>query len=62
MNLRAVLRAADEGARVVLLEQIPVDERDFTGGEATRPWGALRERAGVARSYEELLAASLSPG
>jgi iron complex transport system ATP-binding protein len=60
-NLRAVLRVAEEGARVVLLEQVPVGERDFTGGEASRLWRALRERAEVARSYEELLAVAF-PG
>jgi iron complex transport system ATP-binding protein len=57
-NLHAVLRASEEGIRVLLLERVPVGERDFTGGEATRLWGALRERASVARSYEELLAAA----
>jgi iron complex transport system ATP-binding protein len=55
-NLRAALRAAQEGTRVVLLEQVPMRERDFTDGEATRIWQRLRERARVARSYDEVLA------
>jgi hypothetical protein len=50
------------GTRVCLLEQVPVEERDFTGGEGTRLWRALRERAEVVRTYEELLAAAAPPG
>jgi iron complex transport system ATP-binding protein len=61
-NLRGVLQVAEEGARVLLLEEVLVEERDFTGGEASRLWGKLREGAEVARSYEELLAAVASPG
>lgn len=55
-NLRAALRVALEGTRVVLLEQVPMRERDFTDGEATRIWSTLRERVQVVRSYEEVLA------
>lgn len=53
-NLRAAARAAAEGARVVLLEQVPVEERDFTGGAATRLWRDLARRARVARTHAEL--------
>lgn len=60
-NLVAAAVVAEEGGRVCLLEQVPVEERDFTGGEATRLWRALRERAEVARSYEELLAVAAPP-
>ena len=37
-----------------LLEQIPIEERDFTGGEASTIWSELRSLATIARSYEEL--------
>jgi iron complex transport system ATP-binding protein len=60
-NLEAALEAAGKGIRVYLLEQVPVEERDFTGGEATRLWRRLRKRAEVARSYEELLAEAAPP-
>jgi iron complex transport system ATP-binding protein len=60
-NLRAALEAARDGARMYLLEQVPVEERDFTQGEATRLWLAIRARAAVARSYEELLAVAAPP-
>ena len=55
-NLRLALGAARAGVRTVLLEQIPIAERDFTGGEATELWAALREVAEVARSYDEVAA------
>jgi iron complex transport system ATP-binding protein len=57
-NLRAVLHAAERGARVVLLEQVPMRERDFTGGEAATLCRRLAGKAVVARSYEEALAAA----
>ncbi len=57
-NLRAVLRAADRGARVVLLESAPIGERDFTAGEAATLWARLAERATVAGSYDEALASA----
>ena len=53
-NLRLALEAARAGTRTVLLEQIPITGRDFTEGRATELWNALRERAVVARSYDEV--------
>lgn len=53
-NLRLALEVADAGVEVVMLEQQPIRERDFTGGEATVLWERLRDRAKVAASYEEL--------
>lgn len=53
-NLRLSLEAAEEGTPVFVLDQIPMQERDFTGGEATRLWTALRDRATRAGSAEEL--------
>jgi iron complex transport system ATP-binding protein len=54
-NLSAAVRAAGRGARIVLLDKVPIRDRDFTGGRATELWGALAERAESSGSYEELL-------
>jgi len=54
-NLRLALQAASQGTRVVLLEQVPMAERDFTGGVATALWEELRRQAVVASSYGEIL-------
>jgi iron complex transport system ATP-binding protein len=54
-NLRLALEAARAGVETVLLEEIPIAERDFTGGEATGLWSALREIARVAFSYDEVV-------
>jgi iron complex transport system ATP-binding protein len=53
-NLRLALAAASEGVRVVMLEQVPIAERDFTGGEATELWTALRRAATVVGTYDEV--------
>jgi iron complex transport system ATP-binding protein len=53
-NLRIALDAARAGRDVLLLEQIPIEERDFTDGEASALWSELRERSRIARTYEEL--------
>lgn len=53
-NLRLALETAKAGGTTVLLEQIPIEERDFTGGEAAATWTELRSFATVVRSYEEL--------
>jgi iron complex transport system ATP-binding protein len=53
-NLRLALEATRAGVRTIVLEQIPIEERDFTGGEATATWAELRSHSTVVRSYEEL--------
>jgi iron complex transport system ATP-binding protein len=53
-NLRLALEAARAGVQTIVLEQIPIEERDFTGGEATATWAELRSLSEVVRSYEEL--------
>ncbi|MEW6060155.1 MAG: ABC transporter ATP-binding protein [Actinomycetota bacterium] len=53
-NLRIALEAAKGGVRTLLLEEVPIAERDFTGGIATGLWCALRERAEVVRSYDDV--------
>jgi len=42
-NLRMALKAAKRGVRTLLVEQVPIEERDFTGGEATGLWQAISE-------------------
>ena len=56
-NLHAALQAAETGVPTILIEEIPIQERDFTGGEASRLWSQLEERALRVRSYPELNAA-----
>ena len=56
-NLRAVARACEEGVPVVVVDEVPVRERDFTGGDATALWMEIEKRAGRAGSYGEVLAA-----
>ncbi len=50
-NLRLALAAASSGVRTVLVEATPIEERDFTRGEATRLWRELRGLAEVVRDY-----------
>jgi iron complex transport system ATP-binding protein len=54
-NLRLALAAASQGIRTFLIEQVPIEERDFTGGEAKRLWFLLRDRAEMVGSEDELL-------
>jgi iron complex transport system ATP-binding protein len=53
-NLRLALEAAESGRPTLLLEQVPIEERDFTGGEAAALWMQLRHRARSAGTYEEV--------
>lgn len=53
-NLRLALEAARSGVETVLLEQIPIEERDFTDGVATALWRQLRQVARVAPSYGDV--------
>jgi iron complex transport system ATP-binding protein len=53
-NLRLALEAARAGVETWLIEQVPIEERDFTGGEATELWAALRRVSRVLSGYEEL--------
>jgi len=53
-NLRLALEAANGGVTTVLVEQVPIEERDFTGGEATDLWSALARTATVVGRYEEV--------
>jgi iron complex transport system ATP-binding protein len=53
-NLRLALEAARAGVPTYLVEQIPMAERDFTGGEATRWWTELRRLGTVVAGYDEV--------
>jgi cobalamin transport system ATP-binding protein len=53
-NLRLALQASRRGVRTILVEQVPIEERDFTGGLATELWRTLREQATVVRSAEDV--------
>jgi cobalamin transport system ATP-binding protein len=55
-NLRVALWASDRVTTMVL-EQVPIEERDFTGGQATELWRRLATSPAVTvvRSVDELL-------
>ena len=55
-NVRLALEAVRSGVRTVVIEQMPIRERDFTGGEATGLWRALAAAATIVGSSEELQA------
>jgi iron complex transport system ATP-binding protein len=55
-NLRLAARAVAAGVPGILLEQEPIEERDFTGGEAAALWRTLRERCRVTTSHQDLVA------
>ncbi len=54
-NLELALEAARSGTRTVLLEQVAIEERDFTSGRATALWSELRHISQVVKSPEELV-------
>jgi iron complex transport system ATP-binding protein len=56
-NLRAALHVARSGVAVALLQQVPIEERDFTGGAATALWRELASRATTYGSVDALLGA-----
>jgi len=58
-NLRLAVDAARDGARVVLVGQIPIAERDFTGGEATTLWRELETMGETVVASAEALAAAV---
>jgi iron complex transport system ATP-binding protein len=54
-NLRLALESARAATPIYLIEQVPIEERDFTDGTATELWHALRRVATVVSSYDELV-------
>jgi iron complex transport system ATP-binding protein len=57
-NLRLAVRAAERGTTVLILERTPVEDRDFTGGDATALWSRVAERAIVVRTETEMVRAA----
>jgi iron complex transport system ATP-binding protein len=58
-NLELALTAAREGVPVILIEEMPVAERDFTQGRATELWNEIRAIARVATSASDAVAGSV---
>jgi iron complex transport system ATP-binding protein len=59
-NLELALEIAVGGTSIVLLDAVPIAERDFTDGRATELWSQLRERATIASSYHDAVTAILA--
>ena len=53
-NLRLALEAARSGVTTIVLDQIPIEERDFTGGEASALWRELASIARRVQSYADV--------
>jgi iron complex transport system ATP-binding protein len=53
-NLRLALEAATRGTRTILVQQIPIEERDFTGGVATNLWHSLGRVATIVDSPDAI--------
>jgi hypothetical protein len=56
-NLELALETARSGTPLVLLDAVPIIERDFTGGRASGLWEQLQARATIATSYSDALVA-----
>ena len=59
-NLELALEAARSGRAIVLLDQIPITERDFTRGRATELWNELRTVARTAHDHDEVVVEALA--
>lgn len=59
-NLELVLEVAAARTPVVVVDSIPIAERDFTGGQATQLWHRLRASATVVRTADAAVAAVLA--
>jgi iron complex transport system ATP-binding protein len=46
-NLEAALEAVKRGIRTYVVDEVPIDERDFTGGKATALLEELRKRGAI---------------
>jgi cobalamin transport system ATP-binding protein len=57
-NITVAERLRSRGAVVILVDGLPIEDRDFTGGLATDRWRALAERSVVVRDPEEVAAAA----
>lgn len=59
-NLELALEAGTRGKPIVVLDAVPIAERDFTGGRATELWTRLRDLADAAGGYPDAVTAILS--
>jgi iron complex transport system ATP-binding protein len=59
-NLELALTATRESVPVILIEEMPLAERDFTQGRATELWNEIRSSARVAASATDAVAGSVS--
>lgn len=55
-NLRLALAAASAGVPTVVVQETPIEERDFTAGVATALWNDLCVRSTVVGGYEDVAA------
>ncbi len=60
-NLVLALEAARAGVRTVVVEEVPIVERDFTEGRATELWLALRGSAEVVSNYLDVVLDVVGP-
>lgn len=61
-NLELALEAARAGRAIVLVDQVPIAERDFTQGRAAELWAELHSVARTARDNDQAVAAALALG
>jgi iron complex transport system ATP-binding protein len=59
-NLELALEAARAGRAIVLVDQVPIAERDFTDGRAAELWGELHAVARTAPDNDRAVDAALS--
>jgi iron complex transport system ATP-binding protein len=59
-NLELALEAAHAGRAIVLVDQVPIAERDFTHGRASELWGELHSVARTAPDNDQAVAAALA--
>jgi iron complex transport system ATP-binding protein len=59
-NLELALEAARSGRAIVLVEQVPIAERDFTHGRAAELWAELHSVARTAPDNDQAVAAALA--
>ena len=59
-NLELALEAARDGRAIVLVDQVPIAERDFTEGRATELWAELRDVGRTAPDNDRAVAAALA--
>jgi iron complex transport system ATP-binding protein len=59
-NLELALEAARAGRAIVLVDQVPIEDRDFTQGRAAELWAELHSVARTAPDNDQAVAAALA--